>query len=281
LDLDPRSSPTAQMEAHMRPRRMPKLLKAPKVALAFMALSAALGTTSPRAQTAPVKNIVLVHGAFADASGWKGVYDVLVKDGYSVSMVQEPETTFKDDVAATKRVLALQDGPCILVGHSYGGMIITEAGMDPSVVGLVYIAAYMPEVGESVSDVEKRFPSDPTKTAAITKTPDGYVYLNPVQFHAVFAADVPAPLAAFMAQSQVATFGDIFGTKVTAAAWHTKPSWMLVPGSDRTINPELERWFAARAKSHKLEVPGASHAVFVSDPQQVAALIEQAAKSAR
>jgi pimeloyl-ACP methyl ester carboxylesterase len=228
-----------------------------------------------------VKNIVLVHGAFADASGWKGVYDILVNDGYSVSMVQEPETTFKDDVAAAKRVLAMQDGPCILVGHSYGGMIITEAGTDRSVVGLVYIAAYMPDVGESVSDVEKRFPSDPAKSAAIKKTPDGFVYLDPAQFHAVFVADAPAALAAFMARSQVATFGEIFGTKVTTAAWRTKPSWMLVPASDRTINPDLERWFATRAKSHKVEVPGASHAVFVSHPKEVAALIEQAAKSAR
>src|ERR1700684_1661718 len=150
-----------------------------------------------------VRNIVLVHGAWADGSGWKGVYDILVKDGFKVSIVQEPETTFQEDVAATKRVLALQDGPCILVAHSYGGAVITEAGTDPSVVGLVYIAAHMPDAGENESDDGKRFPSDLSKSNAIKKTADGFTYLAPMQIRDYFAADLPAEQAAFMARSQV------------------------------------------------------------------------------
>ena len=147
-----------------------------------------------------VKNIVLVHGAWADGSGWKGVYDILVKDGYKVSIVQEPETSFKDDVAATKRVLAQQDGPSILVGHSYGGAVITEAGTDPSVAGLVYIAAHMPDSGEKESEDGKRFPSDLAKSGAIKKTADGFTYIDPPRFHELFAADLPGDQAAFMAR---------------------------------------------------------------------------------
>jgi pimeloyl-ACP methyl ester carboxylesterase len=137
-----------------------------------------------------VKNIVLVHGAWADGSGWKGVYDILAKDGYNVTMVQEPETTFKEDVAATKRVLAQQDGPVILVAHSYGGSVITEAGNDPSVAGLVYIAAHMPDAGENEAADGKRFPSDLGKSTAIKKTADGFTYIDPTQFHEYFAADL-------------------------------------------------------------------------------------------
>ena len=228
-----------------------------------------------------VRNIVLVHGAWADGSGWKGVYDILVKDGYNVSIVQEPETSFQQDVAATKRMLAQQDGPCILVAHSYGGAVITEAGTDPSVAGLVYIAAHMPDAGENEADDGKRFPSDLAKSGAIKKTLDGFTYVDPAQFHELFAADLPADQAAFMARSQVLNFAKNFSTTITAAAWRTKPSWMLVAGSDRTISPDLERWYAKRAKSHTVEVPGASHAVYVSRPKEVAALIEDAASHAR
>ena len=227
-----------------------------------------------------IRNIVLVHGAWADGSGWKGVYDILVKDGYNVSVVQEPETSFKEDVAATKRVLAQQDGPSILVGHSYGGAVITEAGTDPSVVGLVYIAAHMPDAGENEADDGKRFPSDLSKSGAIEKTADGFTYLDPAQFHKYFAADLSAEQAALMARSQVLNFADNFKAVITTAAWKSKPSWMLVAGADRTINPELERWYAARANSHKVEVAGASHAVYVSRPKEVAALIEDAAAHA-
>jgi pimeloyl-ACP methyl ester carboxylesterase len=225
----------------------------------------------------PVRNIVLVHGAWADGSGWKGVHDILVKDGYHVSIVQEPETSFKDDVAATQRVLALQDGPTILVAHSYGGAVITAAGTDPSVAGLVYVAAHMPDAGENEADDGKRFPSDLSKSTAIKKMADGFTYIDPAQFHEYFAADLPAGLAAFMARSQVFNFADNFKAVITTPAWRTKPSWMLVAGSDRTINPDLERWYAARAKSHTVEVAGASHCVYVSRPKEVAALIEEAA----
>jgi pimeloyl-ACP methyl ester carboxylesterase len=224
-----------------------------------------------------VHNIVLVHGAWADGSGWRGVYDILVKDGYHVSIVQEPETSFEDDVAATKRVLVQQNGPCILVAHSYGGAVITEVGTDPSVVGLVYIAAHMPDAGESEAEDGKRFPSDLSKSTALRKTADGFTYLDPAQFHEYFAADLPAEQSAFMARSQVLNAADNFKAVITKAAWRSKPSWVLVAGKDRAINPDLERWYAKRAKSHMVEVPGASHAVYVSRPREVAALVETAA----
>jgi pimeloyl-ACP methyl ester carboxylesterase len=228
-----------------------------------------------------VRNIVLVHGAWADGSGWKGVYDILVKHGYSVNIVQEPETSFKEDVAATQRVLALLDGPCILVGHSYGGAVITEAGRDPLVVGLVYIAAHMPDAGENEADDGKRFPSDLSKSTAIKKTADGFTYLDPAQFREYFAADLPAEQAAFMARSQVLNLADNFKAVITTAAWRNKPSWMLVAAKDRAINPDLERWYAKRAKSHTVEVTGASHAVYTSRPKEVAAVIEEAAAHTR
>src|SRR5690242_15238462 len=236
-------------------------------------------TLSAQSEKGRVRNIVLVHGAWADGSGWKGVYDILAKDGYKVSIVQEPETSFKEDVAATKRILALQDGPSILVAHSYGGAVITEAGTDPAVVGLVYIAAHMPDSGEKESEDGKRFPSDLAKSDAIKKTPDGFTYIDPAQFHELFAADLPSDQAAFMARSQVFNFADNFSATITTAAWRTKPSWMLVAGNDRTISPDLERWYAKRANSHTVEVPGASHVVYVSHPKEVAALIEEAALS--
>src|SRR4029077_8171024 len=179
-----------------------------------------------------IRNIVLVHGAWADGSGWKGVYDILVKDGYNVSIVQEPETSFKEDVAATKRILAQQDGQCILVAHSYGGSVITEAGTDPLVAGLVYVAAHMPDSGENEADDGKRFPSAVAKSGAIKKTPDGFTYIGPAEFHELFAAGLPVDRAAFMARSQVLNFADNFSATITTAAWRTKPSWMVVAGSD-------------------------------------------------
>src|SRR5580692_169075 len=247
-----------------------------KPAIAF-ALLAPLYVTTIQAQNTPVKNIVLVHGAWADGSGWKGVYDILVRDGYNVSIVQEPETSFKEDVAATSRVLAQQEGPCILVAHSYGGSVITEAGNNPAVAGLVYIAAHMPDAGENEADDGKRFLSDLAKSTAIKKTPDGFTYIDPGQFHELFAADLPAEQAAFMARSQVFNFADNFAATITTAAWRTKPSWMVVAGSDRTISPDLERWYAKRAKSHTVEVAGASHSVYVSHPKEIADVIESAA----
>src|SRR6201987_4365044 len=246
-------------------------------------LCAAVLSSTPNlhGQKSEVKNIVLVHGAWADGSGWRGVYDNLVRHGFNVSIVQEPETSFQDDVTAVKRILALQDGPSILVAHSYGGSVITEAGTDPSVVGLVYIAAHMPDSGEKESDDGKKFPSDLSKSGAINKTPDGFTYIDPAQFHELFAADLSTEQAAFMARSQVFNFADNFKAVIPAAAWRTKPSWMLVAGSDRTISPDLERWYAERAKSHKVEVPGASHVVYISHPKEVAALIVEAASHAQ
>ncbi len=248
---------------------------------AYFVLCALFSVSTIVAQSSPVKNVVLVHGAWADGSGWKGVYDILVKDGYHVSIVQEPETSFKEDVAAAKRVLAQQDGMCILAAHSYGGAVITEAGNDAAVAGLVYIAAHMPDAGESEADDGKRFPSDLSKSTAIKKTADGFTYLDPAQFHEYFAADLPAEQAAFMAWSQVPNLAENLKAVITTAAWRSKPSWMLVAGADRAINPEIERWYAKRANSHTVEVAGASHSVYVSRPKEVAALIEEAASQAR
>jgi pimeloyl-ACP methyl ester carboxylesterase len=249
--------------------------------LCILLLLLTCGALFAQTENHRIRNIVLVHGAWADGSGWKGVYDILLKDGYKVSIVQEPETSFKEDVAATKRVLAQQDGPCILVAHSYGGAVITEAGMDPSVVGLVYVAAHMPDAGESEADVGKRFPSDLSKSTAIKTAADGFTYLDPAQFREYFAADLPIEQAAFMARSQVLNAADNFKAVITTPAWRSKPSWVLVAAKDRTINPDLERWYAARANSHKVEVSGASHAVHISRPREVADVIEEAASHAR
>jgi pimeloyl-ACP methyl ester carboxylesterase len=252
-----------------------------KVWLILGVLLSACGTLAAQKESPPIRNIVLVHGAWADGSGWKGVYDILVKHGYRVSIVQEPETSFREDVAATKRVIAQQDRPCVVVAHSYGGAVITEAANDPKVMALVYVAAHMPDAGENEADDGKRFPSDLSKSNAIKKTADGFTYLDPGQFHEYFAADLSAEQADFMARSQVLNFADNFKAVITEAAWRKKPSWMLVPTKDRTINPDLERWYADRAKSHTVEVEGASHAVYASRPKEVAALIEEAASRAR
>jgi len=247
------------------------------VALLLLACCAVAAQNEKRV----VRNIVLVHGAWVDGSGWKGAYEILVKDGYNVTIVQLPLTSFSDDVAATKRILALQDGPCILVGHSYGGSVVTEAGTEPSVVGLVYIAAHMPDSGESEAGDGKRFPSDLSKSNAIKKTADGFDYLDPAQFHEYFAADLSAEQANFNAHSQVLINDANFKSVITTPAWRSRPSWMLVPTKDRTINPELERWYAARANSTKVEVAGASHSVYISKPKEVAALIKEAANSVK
>jgi pimeloyl-ACP methyl ester carboxylesterase len=266
-------------------RAMPAARRLPQsrwiATLILICCAVPMQNLSAQNQNHRVRNIVLVHGAWADGSGWKSVYDILAKDGYNLSIVQEPETSFQEDVAAVKRVLALQDGPCILAAHSYGGAVITEAGTDPSVAGLVYIAAHMPDAGENEADDGKRFPSDLSKSGAIKKTADGFTYLDPAQFHEYFAADLPAEQAAFMARSQVLNKADNFRGVITTAAWKTKPSWMLIAAADRTINPDLERWYATRANSHKVEVAGASHSVYVSHPKEVAALIEEAASHAQ
>jgi len=236
------------------------------------------GTPSLHAQRARVTNIVLAHGAWVDGSGWKPVYDILVKDGYTVTLVQEPLTSFAEDVAATKRVLAEQNGACILVGHSYGGSVITEAGTDPRVVGLVYIAAHMPDAGESEAEEGKLYPSAATKANVTVTTPDGFTYLERSEFPRYFAADLRREQAVFEAQSQILTAASVFGGIITTPAWRSKPSWMLVPTEDKIINPELERFYAKRAHSHVEEAQGASHSVYESRPKQVAEMIEDAAQ---
>lgn len=246
-----------------------------------LAITAALSVASLMvpAHADPIRNIVLVHGAWVDGSGWKPVHDILVKDGFHVTMVQEPETSFADDVAATKRVLDLQDGPTLLVGHSYGGSIVTEAGIHPKVAGLVYVAAHAPDVGEDEGDLGRKTPSVLAGTAgAIEKTTDGYTYLAPSEFPKLFAPDLPQEQATFMARSQVLAAASIFTTPLTAAAWKTKPSWGIVAGDDKIINPDLERWYYARANSDTIEIKGASHAVYESHPTEVAAVIERASR---
>lgn len=249
----------------------------------YLALAATLplSAIAASANAEPLKNIVLVHGAWVDGSGWKPVYEILTREGFHVTMVQEPETSFADDVAAAKRVLDMQDGPTLLVGHSYGGSIITEAGVHPNVKALVYVAAHAPDVGEDEGSLGKKTPSVLAKTeGAIRKTPDGYTYLNPVEFPKLFAPDMPREQAIFESKSQVLAAAEVFTTPLTAAAWKTKPSWAIVAGNDQIINPDLERWYYTRAKSHTVEIKGASHSVYESHPKEVARVITEAAREA-
>ncbi|MGO9547631.1 MAG: alpha/beta hydrolase [Rhodomicrobium sp.] len=242
----------------------------------------ALGGTAIPAHAETVKNIVLVHGAWADASGWKPVYEILTNDGYDVTMVQEPLTSLADDVAATKRILALQKGPAILVAHSYGGSVITEAGTGPQVAALVYVAAHAPDVGEDEGTLGKRMPSVLAKQhGAIEKTAGGFTFLDPAAFPELFAADLPPGQAEFEARSQILTAAEVFITPMTVAAWKAKPSWAIVAGADKIINPDLERMYYARAHCHTTELEGASHSVYESRPKEVAAVIEDAAQHAQ
>lgn len=225
-----------------------------------------------------VKNIVLVHGGFVDGSGWQGVFEVLTKDGYNVSIVQNPTTTLADDVAVTKRTLAALDGPAILVGHSYGGVVITEAGRDPKVAGLVYVAAFAPAQGESVSVLIAN-PAPGAPVPPILPPQDGFLFLDRAKFRASFAGDVNADLAAFMAASQVPWGVEALAGAVTEPAWKTKPSWYLVAADDRMIPPDAQRAMSKRAGSTVTEVSG-SHSVYVSQPKAVAAFIAKAAQGA-
>jgi pimeloyl-ACP methyl ester carboxylesterase len=251
---------------------------------ACFAAAAALSFASMAtpASAEPLKNIVLVHGAWVDGSGWKPVYEILNKQGFHVTMVQEPETSFADDVAATKRILDLQDGPTLLVGHSYGGSIVTEAGVHPKVAGLVYVAAHAPDVGEDEGELGKKMPSVLAKTeGAIKKTTDGFTYLDPSELPKLFAPDLPREQVEFESKSQVLAAASVFNTPLTAAAWKTKPSWGIVAGNDQIINPNLERWYYARAKSETTVIEGASHSVYESHPKEVAEIIADAARSAQ
>ena len=223
------------------------------------------------------KNIVLVHGGFVDGSGWQGVYDALKKKGYNVAIVQNATISLAGDVAATKRTIAAQDGPVILVGHSYGGVVITEAGNEPGVAGLVYIAAFAPDKGESVQSlIQNPLPGAPAPP--ILPPQDGFLFLDRNQFAASFAADVEPEAAAFMADSQVPWGVEALSGAVTEPAWKVKPSWYLVSTEDRMIPPDAQRSMAKRAGSEVVEVKG-SHAVYVSQPVAVADLIEQAANA--
>jgi pimeloyl-ACP methyl ester carboxylesterase len=249
------------------------MLNMPLVAAALAATL--LSAAAAPARAAPVKNVVLVHGAFADGSGWRRVADILRKDGYTVTVVQEPLTSLADDVAATKRVLDLQTGPTILVGHSYGGVVITEAGNAPNVVGLVYIAAFIPDQGQSALDLLSGAPAANNDMRA---TKDDFLYLDPAAFPADFAADVAPEEADFMAHSQAMLAKAAATAPVTTAAWRQKKSWALIATLDHNINPDLERSMAKRAGSETIEVAG-SHAVYVSKPEAVARLIERAAEA--
>ena len=222
-----------------------------------------------------IKNVVLVHGGFVDGSGWRGVYDLLKKDGYNVSVVQNPSTSLAEDVAFTKRTLATLNGPAILVGHSYGGVVITEAGNDPKVVGLVYITAFVPDKGESVASLIKN-PPPGAPVPPILPPQDGYLSLDRTKFATSFAADIAPAEAAFMADSQVPWGLDALNGAVTQPAWKTKPSWSLVAKDDKMIPPDAQRAMSKRAAATVVEVKG-SHAVYVSQARAVADLIAKAA----
>jgi len=225
------------------------------------------------------KNIVLVHGGFVDGAGWEGVYKILKRDGYNVSVVQNPTISLDDDVAVTKRILAAQDGPAILVGHSYGGAVITEAGSDPKVAGLVYITAFAPDKGESVASlIENPPPGAPVPP--ILPPQDGYLFLDKAKFPASFAGDVDAEKAAFMADSQVPWGVAALSGKISEPAWRAKPSWYLIATDDKMIPPDAQRAMSKRAGATVVEVTG-SHAIYVSQPGPVAKLIEEAARGAK
>ena len=226
-------------------------------------------------QDSKAKTVVLVHGGFVDGSGWEGVYNILRKDGYTVAIVQNPTISLADDVAATKRIIAAQNEPVILVGHSYGGAVITEAGTDPKVAGLVYITAFAPDKGESVSTLIKD-PPPGAPVPPILPPQDGYLSLDKAKFAAAFAADVEPEKAAFMADSQVPWGLEALGGTISEPAWKTKPSWYLLVTDDKMIPLAAQRFMSQRAGSSVVEVAG-SHAIYVSQPEEVARIIEKAA----
>jgi pimeloyl-ACP methyl ester carboxylesterase len=243
--------------------------------LAVTASLAALSATS--AFAVPIKNIVLVHGAFADGSGWKSVADILAKDGYTVSIVQQPMTSLEEDVAATNRIIDRQDGPVVLVGHSYGGAIITEAGNNPKVTALVYVAAFAPDAGEVLGGLLQKTPS---ATTGIAPSSDGFLFLNPAVYAADFAGDLPKAEGEFMALSQMPVAGKAFGTAISAPAWKGKLTYAIVATQDRMISPELERQMYQRAGAQVTEVKS-SHVVFLSHPRAVVTVIEAAANNGK
>ena len=249
-------------------------------AMAIMTLILSMGenTMAQTKSTAVVKNIVIVHGGLVDGSGWEGVYNILKKDGYTVAIVQIPTISLADDVAFTKRAIAVQNGAVILVGHSYGGAVITEAGNDPKVAGLVYVAAFALDKGESVSALIKD-PPPGAPVPPILPPVDGFLLLDKAKFPASFAGDVSPEKAEFMADSQVPWGVNAVGGTISEAAWKTKPSWYLLTTEDKMLPPEAQRLMSKRAGATVVEVKS-SHAVYVSHPQAVAHIIEEAARGA-
>jgi pimeloyl-ACP methyl ester carboxylesterase len=248
----------------------------------LVALAAVVGATSPTVGAGStavgrVKNIVLVHGANTDGSGWRGVHDILIKDGYRVSVVQQPLTGLADDVAATKRVIDQQDGPLILVGHSYGGTIITVAGADPKVRALVYVAALQPDIGETTNQLAASMPGE-VPASDLKPTNDGFIFVDPTKFATDVAADLPPAQAKYMANAQMPVAAAAFDAPVTVAAWHDKPSYGIVATADRALNPMLARWMYKRSGAKITEIK-ASHLVYISQPSAVASVIERAARS--
>jgi len=237
-------------------------------------LSAIAGTAAHAEPATVTKDIVLVHGAFVDGSGWRAVYEILKKDGFNVSVVQEPLTGLADDIAATKRVIDLQKGPVVLVGHSYAGSIITDAGVDPKVRALVYVAAFQPDAHETIGELVSKFapPND-----AVRATPDGYLYVDPAKFHATVAGDLPPSAIEYLANAQQLVSAKVFAEPTSAAAWRMKPSYAILTTQDHAINPDLQRWMYKRAGAKITEV-NASHAVYASQPAVVAQVIEAAAR---
>jgi len=237
-----------------------------------------MNTQKLNQQTKSGKSIVLVHGGFVDGSGWAGVYNILKNKGYNVLVVQNPTKSLADDVASTKTAIERAEGEVVLVGHSYGGVVITEAGTHPKVSSLVYITAFAPDKGESVSSlIANPLPGAPVPP--ILPPQDGYLFLDRTKFAASFAADVEEDLASFMADSQVPWSVDALAGAVTEPAWKTKPSYYLVATEDKMIPPPAQRAMAGRAKAQVTEVPG-SHAIYVSKPAEVAEVIQEAADSA-
>lgn len=249
------------------------------IAVAAIISSSILTTHISMAQNIPaVKNIVIVHGAFADASGWEEVYKILKKDGYNITLVQNPLTSLSDDVAAATRALEKQNGPAVLVGHSWGGSVITQAGVSPKVASLVYVAAFAPEAGESTLDVIQSGPPL-AKNGILPPDNNGIVYFDKALFRECFAGDLSEAKTAFMFDSQQPIVGTSFTTKLTETAWKTKPSFGIVATDDKAINPALERSMYKRAGIIVTEVK-ASHVVYLSQPQAVAKVIETAAQAA-
>ena len=243
--------------------------------LASMLMGATLNAVAAPPPTG-IKNVVLVHGAFADGSGWEAVAKILEKDGYTVSVAQPPETSYAEDIKYTKAAIDAMDGPVVIVGHSYGGSIITEAGNDPKVSALVYIAAFALDDGESCASIEQALPQ---ASKAFKPDSNGNWWIEQAHFAADFAADVPPDVSHFMAMSQVPISTDSFTHKVTSPAWKTKPTWYMVATADRSINPDQERMMAKRANAKTVEV-NSSHVAYMSHPKETAKLIEEAATSA-